>query len=104
MPLTAKFAPARLAIRCKPIRLCCVAIELIAWKILLALRTPFIHGIIIYHFVTFGERTAKRTGRGRKERLKDEIHFSGVIRVVAMYLISWQNKVGSMRRLIYIYV
>jgi len=88
MSLTAEGAPARLAIRCKPIRLCCVAIEFIAWKVLLALRTPFIHGIIIYHFVTFGEKTAKRDRKGRKkERLKDEIHFSEDMRVVAMYLI-----------------
>jgi len=39
-------------------------------------------------FVTFGERTAKRDRKGKKkERLKDEIHFSEDMRVVAMYLI-----------------
>src|SRR5215469_13152658 len=49
MPYPAKFAPARLAIRRKPIRLCCIAIEFIARKVLPALRTPFIH-LIVSHY------------------------------------------------------
>jgi hypothetical protein len=53
MSYPAKFAPTYFAIRRKSIRLCCVAIELIAWEVLLALWTPFIH-LIITHICYLG--------------------------------------------------
>src|SRR5260221_13291218 len=55
MSYPAKFAPTYFAIRRKPIRLCCVAIELIAWEVLLALWTPFIR-LIASHILCLARR------------------------------------------------
>src|SRR5713226_975334 len=55
MSYPAKFAPTRLTIWRKPIRLCCIAIELIAWKVLLALWTPFIQ-LIASHILCLARR------------------------------------------------